>query len=199
LPPGKHSPEIDCVIRKIRDTIAHSPVPEDPLHAENTLIWVLRIAPQAGESLKIAALGHDIERAERDRRVRREDFPTYDAYKEAHAARSAELLREIMETCGADSSLTREVVDLVRKHETGGTPEADILREADSLSFFDTNITLFYEREGRDTTKERILWGLKRLSESSLRFLYEMKFEPPELEILVRSCINKALINRRTN
>ena len=54
--------------------IKKSQVPEDPIHSKNTLEWLLKLKPDADDALKIAALGHDIERAIAERKVRREDF-----------------------------------------------------------------------------------------------------------------------------
>ena len=54
---------IRCAEQRIRSAISRSKVPEDPLHAENTLAWVLKLIPEADEALKLAALGHDIDRA----------------------------------------------------------------------------------------------------------------------------------------
>ncbi len=54
---------LTAVRKAILAVISRSPVPEDPGHAENTLSWLLRLRPDAGMSMQIAALGHDIERA----------------------------------------------------------------------------------------------------------------------------------------
>ncbi len=53
----------DDLKSEIEETIRNSAVPEDPVHSKNTLEWLLRLNPDADEALKIAALGHDIERA----------------------------------------------------------------------------------------------------------------------------------------
>ncbi len=71
--------------RKIRALIAGSRVPEDPLHADNTLEWLLRLQPDAGDALQLAALAHDIDRANEEIKVKRADFDDYDAFKAAHA------------------------------------------------------------------------------------------------------------------
>ncbi|MCZ6626297.1 MAG: hypothetical protein O7B35_19010, partial [Deltaproteobacteria bacterium] len=65
---------IESAKQRIRATIAASKVPEDPLHAENTLEWVLRLDAKAGQALQIAALAHDIDRAVEKRKVRRCDY-----------------------------------------------------------------------------------------------------------------------------
>ncbi len=75
--------------RRIAEVIAGSDVPEDPVHSRNTLKWLLQLAPRADAALRIAALGHDIERAVEERKVRRADFAEYDAFKAAHAREAA--------------------------------------------------------------------------------------------------------------
>ena len=65
--------KINLVKRKIEEVIKGSSVPEDPIHSKNTLEWLLKLKPDADESLKIAALGHDIERADEKQKVRRQD------------------------------------------------------------------------------------------------------------------------------
>ncbi len=112
---------IERVERQIAHVIGHSPVPEDPGHSGNTLEWLLQFDPKADAALRIAALGHDIERAIEGRKVCRGDFPTYDAFKAAHARNSARILMEILKECGVeDEPFSREVCRLVRRHEVGG-------------------------------------------------------------------------------
>ena len=52
--------EFQCVVRRIREVIAGSTVPEDPDHSQNTLRWLLELDPKADPALRISALGHDI-------------------------------------------------------------------------------------------------------------------------------------------
>ncbi len=49
----------DCAKLRIRKIIARSSVPEDPLHAENTLKWLLKLESKADPALQIAAYAHD--------------------------------------------------------------------------------------------------------------------------------------------
>ena len=84
---------IDCAKQRIREIIAGSRVPEDPIHAENTLEWLLKLDPAADQALQIAVLAHDIDRAVEVQKVRRADFTDYDAFKAAHARNGAAILR----------------------------------------------------------------------------------------------------------
>ncbi len=150
--------------REILEVIERSEVPEDFPHASNTLQWLLKLDPTADQAMQIAALAHDIDRAVTDRKVHRADYPDYDAFKGAHAENSVTLLREILNRHGVEQSIVRETCRLVRLHEIGGCPRSDLLKDADSLSYFDTNLAHYFQREGWAETRRRALWGYRRLS-----------------------------------
>ena len=180
---------IDCVKRKIEEIVKESPVPEDLIHSKNTLEWVLKLDPSADEALKIAALGHDIERAIEERKVKREDFKNYDEFKDAHASNSANVMTEIMKKCNISKRLADDIFSLVRYHETGTAKRIDILKDADSISFFDVNLPHYFIRNGPEETKKRCLWGYRRLSEHLKSTVAEFVYHNKELEALVRTCI----------
>ncbi len=167
---------IHCVNDIIRVRIAGSLVPEDPRHAENTLEWLLKLDSNVDDALKIAALGHDIERAVEDRRIRKTDFPDFDAFKAAHALNSAVILDEIMLECGVDTLLAQEVHRLVALHETGGDSRSDLLKYADSLSYFEVNLPFYYQRNGWEETLRRSLWGYARLSPEIRAYVRDISY-----------------------
>ncbi len=187
---------IERVIKRIESTVARSSVPEDPRHSKNTLKWLLKLKPDADEALQIAALGHDVERAAPQRKVRREDFQDYDRFKAAHASNSAEILKEIMLQCGIeDETLIQEVYDLVRRHEVGGDARSSLLKDADSISFFEVNLPLYYQRNDPEETKRRCRWGYRRLSEEAKKIVGKLTFENEQLNTLLRVTIEEG---RRT-
>ena len=155
---------LECAKARIRAILSRSSVPEDSRHAENVLEWVLRLDPDADEALQIAALAHDIERAVGERKVRRADVADYDAFKAAHAANSAAVLREVLGEAQVEPTIGEEACRLVEAHEAGGDPRSDLLKDADSLSFFEINLPLYLAREGHDEALRRCLWGYGRLS-----------------------------------
>ena len=183
--------KINLVKRKIEGVIKGSSVSEDPIHSINTLEWLLKLMPNAGESLKIAALGHDIERAIEKRKVRRQDYKDYDAFKDAHALNSANVLTEIMQACDIDKKMINEVFFLVRHHETGGTDQVDILKDADSISYFDVNLPLYFIRNNLKETTRRCLWGYKKLSDQGKKIVTELNYQNKEIKSLVKVCIDE--------
>ncbi len=178
--------------KRIAKIIEMSPVPEDPIHAKNTLEWLLKLKHDADEALKIAAYGHDIERAIAARKVRRKDYRSYDEFKGAHALNSARILTGIMEECDMPDDLIKDVFFLVRYHERGGTKRADLLRAADSISFFHVNLPFYFMRNGAEETKRRCLWGYRKLPNSLKRVVAGFHYQDKELTAVVRSCIDES-------
>ncbi len=181
---------IERIERRIAHVIGQSSVPEDPTHSGNTLKWLLEFDPKADAALRIAALGHDIERAIEGRKVCRGDFPTYDAFKAAHARNSARILMEILKQCGVeDEPFSREVYRLVRRHEVGGDPRSDLLVDADSISYFDVNLPLYFERNTWEETRRRCTWGYLRLSERAKRIVSDLRQPSRELSQVMSECM----------
>jgi len=183
--------KFNLVKRKIEEVIKGSSVPEDPIHSKNTLEWLLKLMPDTDESLKIAALGHDIERAIEKRKVRRQDYKDYDAFKDTHALKSANVLAEIMQACDIEKKMIDEVFFLVRHHETGGSDRVDTLKDADSISYFDVNLPLYFERNDLKETKRRCLWGYKKLSDKGKKIVAELNYQNKEVKSLLKVCIDE--------
>jgi hypothetical protein len=168
-------------------------VPEDLRHAENTLEWLLRLKPDANEALQIAALGHDIERALDARKVKRADFPDYDIFKAAHARNSAGILRGITKDCGVPQDTASDVYLLVCRHETGGDPHADLIKNADGISYFHVNMPLYYQREGWEETKRRCIWGYGRLSARVKKIVENIAYADEKLTKLLQEVIREPI------
>ncbi len=182
---------IDCAKQKIRAVIAGSRVPEDSRHADNTLEWLLRLESNAGDALQLAALAHDIDRADDVRKVKRADFDDYDAFKSAHARNSAEILRSILIRCDVEANIVDEACRLVEVHEVGGDLHSDLLKDADSISYFDVNLPLYYQREGWQETKRRSSWGYRRLSARARELVNKTCYQDEKLMQLLREVIHE--------
>ncbi len=180
---------IECAKRKIKETIAASKVPEDPGHAINTLAWLLKLDPKSDPAMQIAALAHDIDRAVELRKVRRSDYDDYDIFKAAHAQNGAKILREILDDCQVAKDIADEACRLVTLHEVGGDSRSDLLKDVDSISYFDVNMPLYFQREGWDETKRRCIWGHQRLSSQGKEIVKGITYENPVLTKLLNEAI----------
>jgi NADPH:quinone reductase-like Zn-dependent oxidoreductase len=169
---------VDRALEWVDDVHPHAP------HLARTREWVLELDPEADEALQIAAVIHDIERA----------FPADEdpfdptaapgsgGYDEWHQRRSAQIGARWLREQHAPEELTSEVEALVLVHETGGSPRADVLQAADSLSFLETQTDLFvgFVREGR-LSREHAEQKL-RLMQERIRIPRAAELGAPRLE-----------------
>lgn len=169
----------------VRARIGRSPVPEDPGHAENTLTWLLRLCPDADAALRLAALAHDIERARKDR-LRRQDFEDYDRFKALHAAIGARIAGRYLRQAKVAREIRRETCRLIRLHESGGDARSDLLKDADSISFFDHNLPMYFQREGAAESLRRARWGYERLSARGRAHVAGLSYAEPELRRILQ-------------
>ncbi len=184
---------IECAKKKIRLVVAGSRVPEDSRHADNTLEWLLRLEPDADGALQLAALAHDIDRAIDGLKVKRADFDDYDAFKAAHARNGAEILRPILTECGVEQHIVDEACRLVEVHEVGGDFRSDLLKDADSISYFDVNLPFYYRREGWNEAKRRSSWGYRRLSPRGKEIVKHIVHEEEVPVRLLREVIQESV------
>ena len=139
-------------------------------HLIRTRDWLLELDPEASLALVLAALTHDIERffpggPKQDKAGKPWDDPEYNR---AHCERSAAIVGEWLRSQGADPELAQEVEELIRAHEFGGAPEADLLQAADSISFLETlsDVAVEWLRTGvcgPEKAKEKHEWMLERI------------------------------------
>lgn len=175
----------------ILEIIKKSPIYTDPLHHEATLKWVLFLKPDADLALQIAAFGHDIDRAvnqtsEKDRT----DDISYEAFKNDHAERSAKIMRDLLAKHNYGKEIINRVVDLVSKHEIGGEGDEEILKDADSIAYFEHNIPMFIGRYGEEKTRHKIHFMFDRASARAQEIIRQMKIEDPEIKKLLNEEIS---------
>jgi hypothetical protein len=152
--------------------------------------WLLVLDGAVGEPARIAALTHDCERAfPGGPQWSPDGSPDDHAYRDAHARRSADIVEDWLVTQGAGTPLVAGVVELVLLHEWGGTPEADLVQAADSLSFLEVNVDLFlrWQVEGRCTPERAVAqfrWMAGRISVERARRLAAPLLEAAESRLL---------------
>jgi kynurenine formamidase len=111
-------------------------------HLERTVDWAVALEPGASEAVRIAAVTHDIERAFPDRQAGWDSATSWDdpLYNRWHQDRCADMVAAWLREQDAEPALVDEVDGLVRNHEDGGWPEADLVQAADSISFLETMV-----------------------------------------------------------
>jgi len=176
---GKHS--------EIHD-LAKPLVRADYNHALDTWHWVLRLAPDAGLAVQLAALFHDVERlvSEADVRIERIDHQAadYQAFKDRHAAHGAELAEALLGEAGVSAGIRRRAAGLIAAHENpaeGGHRNAAavaLLNDADALSFFSINSVGYLDYYGPEQTRKKVGYTLRRLRPEARRHLCGMRLPP---------------------
>lgn len=108
-------------------------------HFERTLFWLMELEPESDIALKVAAYSHDMERAFRPKNSKR--FLIYEDKNDltGHQKESAAIMHDFLIDNGADNTLAERVRHLIEKHEEGGDQDQNILKDADSISYLETN------------------------------------------------------------
>ncbi len=105
------------------------------IHSKLTAEVVKELRPNANEAILIAALSHDIDRAFNDRIIKGDEYKEQPYLKE-HQESSANIIKEFLEKIGTEKNLIDQVWHLASKHEEGGDEDQNLLKDADSLSYF---------------------------------------------------------------
>ena len=128
-------------------------------HLIRTAYWIRELTPKPSEALLIAALTHDIERVFKEgRKPSVSKMRKWDDQKENqwHSERSAKFVKDFLKKENTKTDLIEEVLRLINHHEEGGWDEADLLRDADSLSFLEINVPFFISRIPKELSKKEV-------------------------------------------
>lgn len=159
-------------------------------HALDVWQWMLRLCPEAGAAVQIAALFHDIERLVSEADARVEHLaPHYDAFKQTHAHGGADLSDAHLAALGLATVLRERLRGLIEKHErrpagASDDPDLALLNDADALSFFSLNSGSFLDYYGQAHTRKKIAWTLTRMSTRAHARLGEIWLRPDVAGIL---------------
>lgn len=157
-------------------------------HLYSVWQWVLKLKPDADIALQLAAIGHDIDRCFEDRRKRRQDFATYDEYKKEHALLSAQIMCDILRKHNLDEDTIAKVKYMIENHEVGGEGDVEVLKEADSITFFNS-ILQYRQKHTHAQTIDKIRFMYDRLNDKAKSMIRLFDFKNPESENLFKEAI----------
>jgi hypothetical protein len=109
---------------------------KDP-HFVRALHWALQIDPDAVLEVQIAAYAHDVERALYE--YNWGAFLMDEKVLKDHQENGARAIHDFLIKEGSDPDFAARVKAIIEKHEVGGTYEQNIVKDADSISYFETN------------------------------------------------------------
>ncbi len=174
--------------KEIEAIILKSPVKTDLNHAKSTRKWILKLRPDAKDSLEIAALAHDIERGFEPNYNERSKgkFENYAEHKRIYSEKSAKIIVKLLDKYRFDEEFVSKVKRLILNHEIGGDLESDLLMDADSISFFEENFVQYYEVYGEEKTKKKIRFMYNRMSKDAQEMVKNIDFDNFELKRILK-------------
>ena len=184
---ASRSPLFDRVLaahRAMHD-LAKPLVRADWSHALDVWQWALRLEPEAGLAVQLAALFHDVERLDMEADARIEHrADDYQGFKDDHARRGAARAEAALAAAGVDPVTAARAARLIAEHErppAPGDPDASdlaLLNDADALSFFSLNSVGYLDYFGVEPTRRKVAWTLRRLRPEARRLLDGVRLVP---------------------
>ncbi len=158
----------------------------DIRHFERTVYWLKQLKPDADEALCLAAFAHDIERAFRDEAAK-ERFKasskgfTDEDHLANHQNKGAEIIANYLKEQQAPKELIDRVQMLISKHEVGGNVDQNLLKDADSISYFENQIEHFLTKKvadvGKDKVRVKFQWMFDRITSEKAKEVAKPMFE----------------------
>jgi hypothetical protein len=173
---------LDQIKKEIEKFMKKSPLSNDFDHSKHTLECLLRIKPDADEALQIAALAHDIERGMvKWADISKKDLEiTSKEYLRPHEEGGAEIVGKILKKYNSDNDFIEKVKHLVARHEEGGDDEQNLIKDADSLSFFERFIPNFLARAlifGKKVSKKKLDWMYNRITSDKVKEMAKKNYD----------------------
>jgi hypothetical protein len=165
----------------VDDSFAKAGDIHDLKHFDRTVHWLLQLDPHADDALQTAAYAHDIERAFRDKSYNKifqnnKGFISQDHLRH-HQETGADIISDFLTQASAPEDFIKKVKRLISRHEIGGNADENILKDADSISYFENQIPFFLEVKvksvGKDKVREKFDWMFSRISSSRAKQLAE--------------------------
>lgn len=166
------------------ETAEGQPSPRELLYARRLSDWVIRLAPDASEALRLAARCQHLRRWE----VPRDTYPTDRAgylrwrrdLRQFHARLSAEILADV----GYDTPLIDRVRSLNLKENLGQDPELQILEDALCLVFLQFQFADLATRTDEQKLVNAVRKSWAKMSAAGHAAALSLSYGPTEQRIL---------------
>jgi hypothetical protein len=161
--------------------------PRELVFAQRLTDWVLKLAPDASEALRLAARCQHLRRW----MIPRSRYPmTRDGYlewrtklKQFHAEQSTAVLREV----GYSEPLIARVRELNLKRNLSGDPEMQVLEDALCLVFLEWQLADLARRTDEEKTINALRKSWLKMSPAAREFAGKLSYGPVEQRLLERA------------
>ena len=164
-----------------------SPRPRELVYAERLSAWVLKLAPDASETLRLAARCQHICRWKIPRDIYPRTRPGYLRWrsdlKEFHAQTAGRILRD----AGYDDATVQKVQDLNRKKNFPGDPDSRHLEDALCLVFLEFQFALLAGRMDEDKMINAVQKSWKKMTPAAHATALALPLNTRELALIQRA------------
>jgi len=170
-----------------RDPNREDSQPRELLYADRLTRWVLRLCPEASETLRLAARCQHICRWESPR----EKYPMTRAgylkwradLKKFHAEKSGAILRET----GYDAETVRRVQDLNLKKNFPADPEVRVLEDALCLVFLEFQFAALAAKSDDEKMVNAVRKSWEKMTEAARAEALKLPYGPHEQSLIGRA------------
>lgn len=155
-------------------------------HFERTVYWLKHFKLDVDEAFLIAAYAHDIERGFRKPEISamhtdRDAGFLDEEFLKHHQEKGAEIIGEFLRKNKYPEKDIERVKMLVSKHEVGGNEEQNLLKDCDSISFFEIQASHFIENKvqevGKEKVKNKFDWMFNRITSKKAKEIAKPLYE----------------------
>jgi hypothetical protein len=184
--------KFDLAMRRFDEENARDPNqengrPRELLYAERLTAWVLRLCPEAGEALRLAARCQHICRWQSPRDshpMTRAGYLKWRAdLKKFHAEKSGAILRE----AGYGEDLVRRVQDLNLKKNFPADAECRVLEDALCLVFLEFQFSALAARSDDEKMINALRKSWEKMTEKARAEALKLNFGPREKSLVGRA------------
>jgi hypothetical protein len=176
---------LDQVKKYITNECVRSGKERDLKHYERTLHWLKKLDPDADEAFEIAAFSHDAERVFRAatyQNINKSDKGFRDEqHLKHHQQTGAKIIADFLLDHEASPLVAERAAQLISKHEVGGDKDQNTLKDADSISFFETNVDHFLSKKvletGKDKVRDKFNWMYDRITSKKAKKICKNWYE----------------------
>jgi hypothetical protein len=169
------------------ETVSGAAHPRELLYAERLTAWVLKLAPEASEPLRLAARCQHICRWQIPRSSYPMSRPGYLQWrsdlKKFHAQKAGEILKE----CGYPEAVVTRVQDLNLKKNFPADAECRVLEDALCLVFLEFQLADLAEKTDADKVVNAVQKSWKKMTPAAQAAALKLSYHPRESELIQRA------------
>lgn len=164
------------------------PRPRELAYSQRLTAWVLRLDPNASETLRISARGQHVQRWTVPREQYERSRRGYLRWREVLKAFHAKTVTEIMQQEGCPEETVQRVRQIILKKSLGTDPDAQTIEDALCLVFLETQFADLRRKEPEEKMLEILRKTWQKMSERAREEALRLPLAPEDRAFLLRSC-----------